>query len=446
MNTAHCTSRTLVLGLGSSGEAAARLLVSLGAMVTVLDTGNTATLKQRAANLCASGIACVLGEEAERFLRTAGRIDFAVLSPGIDPTVPLVRGVMERGITLIGELELAYRHCPWPVIAITGTNGKTTTTELTAAMLCGSSVRTVACGNIGRPFSDVVLENPPLDVVTLEVSSFQLETIRSFRPRISAWLNFSADHLDRYPSIESYFAAKKRIFENQSEEDTAVINASLNVGALRPRITRFSATAKDADFSLHNGTEIHFKGSKVLDLCESHFRGTHNAENFMAALGIGLAWGLSFETMSPPLLSCRPAAHRCEHIAERDGVTYVNDSKSTNADSLEKALLSVRPPVVLIAGGKEKGFAFDGLRDLLMSRVRTAILIGETRQRMRQNWEGVPMIECETLKDAVRAAKRLAQEGDTVLLSPGTSSFDMFKDYADRGNQFRELVTNDDTL
>ncbi len=445
MNIPDRTTKTVVLGLGSSGEAAARLLLSVGAIVTVLDSGKGAALDQRAARLAEAGIECILGPDAERFAKTSGHIGLAVISPGIDPVVPLVRGLVERGIDLIGELELAYQYCPWPVIGITGTNGKTTTTELTAAMLEGCGVRTVACGNIGRPFSDVVQANPALDVVTLEVSSFQLETIRSFRPRIAAWLNFSPDHLDRYRDMETYFAAKKRIFENQDENDSAVVNAAFDATRLRARLTRFSATAMDGDFCFHDGREILFRGEKVLDMADSHFQGVHNAENFMAALGIGRAWGLSFDAMCAPLLSCRPSAHRCERIAEIAGVVYVNDSKSTNADSLEKALLSVRGPVVLIAGGKEKGFAFDSLRELLMCRVRLAVLIGETRKRLRAEWAGVPMIECETLGDAVRAAKHTARPGDTVLLSPGTSSFDMFKDYADRGNQFRDLVLNQHT-
>jgi UDP-N-acetylmuramoylalanine--D-glutamate ligase len=445
LKTNYPNANVAVLGLGASGQAAARLVAALGAHATVLDSGDNESLRQKAATLAGERIECLLGAQAQD--AAGGRaFDLAVLSPGIDPAVPLVRALRDRGVALTGEMELGYSQCRWPVIAITGTNGKTTTTELVNAMLNSCGVRTIACGNIGRPFCDVVLENPDLDVITLEVSSFQLETISEFRPRVSAWLNFSPDHLDRYPTMTEYFDAKFRIFENQTANDHAIINASASLPPIAPRTVTFSGTSANAD--LHwDGRRIFHGGDPVFSVADSHFRGVHNAENLMAALAIGHTEGLTFEAMSAPLMECRPAAHRCEHVRELDGVTYINDSKSTNVDSLEKALLSMPERVVLIAGGKEKGFAFASIKELVRERVRCAVLIGETRARLREDWDGTTqLIEASSFGEAVDLARKTASPGDTVLLSPGTSSFDMFRDYADRGNQFRELVHQLKTL
>lgn len=426
-----------MLGLGASGEAAAGLLHREGAMVTVLDSAALEALRERAERLRRLGIRVKTGSDADGDTEA---YDFAVVSPGIDPAAPLVRNFIERRIDMIGELELAYEMCECPIIAITGTNGKTTTTELVATMLNDCGVRTIASGNIGLAFSSTIREAPLLDVVTLEVSSFQLETIRRFRPHVSVWLNLAPDHLDRYPSVEAYRDAKLRIFENQREEDFAIVNGREQLPPLRAQKITFSAYQTGGDFELRENVVL-FRGAPALDLAGVKLRGLHNAENFMAALAVGWAQGLSFEAMRPSLASYNPAPHRCEHLGEIAQVAYVNDSKATNLDALEKALLSQTAPVVLIAGGKDKGFGFEPLAKLVAEKAHTVILIGEMAPRIAASWQAVvPCRIAASLAEAVALARTAAHPGDTVLFSPGTSSFDMFKNYAERGDQFRTLA------
>lgn len=364
----------------------------------------------------------------------------AVVSPGIDPAARLARNFSTSKIEMIGELELGWRFCETPVIAVTGTNGKTTTTELIAQMLNACAQRTIACGNIGKPLSEVARERKPFDVLTVEVSSFQLETIQAFHPSISLWLNFAPDHLDRYHSIADYRVAKLRIFENQTEQDVVVVNITEVLPKIRPRRITFSAYSDQADFRLSNGAIV-YRDQAVLRLSGTKLRGLHNIENVMAALAAGLARGLSFAQMVPPLRNYEPRPHRCELVREVNGVDYVNDSKATNLDAMEKALRAQIKPVVLIAGGKDKGFTFDPLRTLVKEKVRSTILIGEMAESITRSWSGAVSSEiADSLVDAVERAHAVANPGDVVLFSPGTSSFDMFKSYADRGDQFRTLV------
>lgn len=424
-----------VLGLGRSGEAAARLLAQLGARVTALESGTPDAA--RLAQLRASGIEVVAGPEADAY---AGPCAFAVISPGIDPRTPLAQNFIRRGVTLISEIELAQRHCRRPVVAITGTNGKTTTTELVAAMFTGAGVVTEACGNIGKPFSEVVVEDEDLAVITLEVSSFQLERIVDFHPAVSVWLNFTPDHLDRYASAAEYRAAKLRVFDNQTASDFAVVNSRDALPPLAPRRITFSAHDLAADLYLRDDV-IHYQHEPLLPMRDVQLRGRHNAENLMAALGVGLARGLTADQMTLSLRAYRPQPHRCEWVRQLDGVDYVNDSKATNLDALEKALLADTRPVILIAGGKDKGFSFNTLTGLVAERASWVVLIGEMAERIAADWSGrVPCDRAGSLEEAVQIAWSLAKPGETVLLSPGTSSFDMFKSYADRGDQFRALV------
>ena len=428
-----------VLGLGRSGEAAARLLLDSGARVTVLDSGDPAPRRATADLLSSRGARVVLGNDA---LRCAQEFDFAVLSPGIDPVVALARRPVEAGIPLLGEIELAFRSCRCPVVAVTGTNGKTTTTGLTAALLAGAGWRTEACGNIGLPFSEVAARSASLDAVVVEISSFQLETTETFRPRVAVWTNFSANHLDRYPDVASYRAAKLRIFDRQTAEDYAVVNARAELPALRARRVTFSAArAVEADFSLGGGDVIMHRGESVIALSETRLRGPHNAENLMAALGAGLCLGLDLGAMLPAARAYAPPAHRCEFVRELDGVTWINDSKSTNLDALAQALQGQRGGIVLIAGGKNKGFDFAPVGDLVKERVHDAVLIGEMRDSIARDWSGGPSCHpVDSLEAAVTLARELAQSGDTVLFSPGTSSFDMFRSYEERGDLFKHLT------
>jgi len=427
-----------VLGAGLSGTAAALLLKAEGARVTVLDSAEEKNLlKSTIDNLRKEGVRVICGKAADEDSST---YQMAVLSPGIDPASRLARNFSGRKIDMIGELELGWRFCETPVIAVTGTNGKTTTTELLAQMLNACGQRTIACGNIGKPLSEVARERKPLDVLTVEVSSFQLETTHTFHPSISLWLNFAPDHLDRYRSVADYRAAKLRIFENQTEQDVAVVNAAEALPKIRPRRITFSAYSNQADFRLSNGAIV-YQNQAVLRLSDTKLRGLHNIENVMATLAAGVARGLLFEQMVPPLRNYEPRPHRCEFVREVDGVDYVNDSKATNLDAVEKALRSQTKPVILIAGGKDKGFTFAPLRSLVKEKARSTILIGEMAESIRRSWSGAVHSEiANSLADAVERAHVVAKPGNVVLFSPGTSSFDMFKSYADRGDQFRTLV------
>ncbi|HJW39015.1 MAG TPA: UDP-N-acetylmuramoyl-L-alanine--D-glutamate ligase [Candidatus Udaeobacter sp.] len=437
-NERYKNQHIAVLGAGLSGSAAALLLRSEGAQVTVLDSAEEKNLlKSTIDNLRAQGVSVICGAAADE---DSSAYQLAILSPGIDPASPLARNFLSRGIEVISELELGWRSCEIPVIAVTGTNGKTTTTELLAQMLNACGQRTIACGNIGKPLSEVARERQPFDVLTVEVSSFQLEAIETFHPSISLWLNFAPDHLDRYRSVADYRAAKLRIFENQTETDVAVVNRIEKFPAICPREVTFSAYSDQADFQLSDGAIV-YQNQAVLRLSDTKLRGLHNIENLMATLAAGMARRLSFKEMVPPLCEYEPRPHRCEFVREVSGVEYVNDSKATNLDAVDKALRAQRKPVILIAGGKDKGFSFDPLRSLVKEKVRSTILIGEMADSIRRSWGSA--VECEianSLADAVERAHARAKHGEVVLFSPGTSSFDMFKSYADRGDQFRALV------
>ena len=439
MTTDYTGKRAAVLGLGRSGDAAARLLLDAGAAVTVLDSGEPEPRRTAADQLSSRGARVVLGDDA---LRCAMDFDLAVLSPGIDPVAPLARRPLEAGIPLLGEIELAFRHCKCPVVAITGTNGKTTTTGLVAALLAAAGLRVEACGNIGLPFSEVAARSENLDAAVVEISSFQLETTDTFRPRVAVWTNFSANHLDRYPDVDSYRAAKLRIFERQTGDDFAVLNAKEDFPALRARLVKFTAApGVPADFTLSSDGTILHRGESVIALGETKLRGPHNAENLMAALAAGLCLGADLRAMLPGARTYAPPPHRCEFVRDVDGVTWINDSKSTNLDALARALQGQTGGVILIAGGKNKGFGFAPVAALVKERVRSAVLIGEMRDSIARDWAAATC--CRTavsLEEAVSSAHELSRPGDTVLFSPGTSSFDMFRSYEERGDLFKQLT------
>jgi UDP-N-acetylmuramoylalanine--D-glutamate ligase len=426
--------RVVVLGLGISGMEASKLLQDHGARVTVRDDGAAnATLLERAAALRTRGIDVELRDQ----IAPSAQFDFGVLSPGINPHAPLVQ--MLGGIPLMGELEMAYRFCECPIVAITGTNGKTTTTELIDAMFRAAGWKTMTSGNIGTAFSTAVRASAELDVMVLEVSSFQLEHIVEFRPRVSVHLNLTPDHLDRYSSMAEYEEAKWEIFRNQTEEDYAVVNANLTLPHIAaPRIT-FSVNGA-ADYQLQEGWLL-AQGEPVLEQSTTNLIGPHNAENMLAALAVTDLFQIPREAATAALRAYRPLPHRLEKVGEIAGVAFLNDSKATNIDALEKALLAMSRPVVLLAGGKDKGLDFKGLAPLLREKARAVVLIGQMTEKLFAVWNSaVPCHRVGTLAGAVEKTRQLAQPGDVVLFSPGCSSYDMFKDFEDRGDQFRELV------
>jgi UDP-N-acetylmuramoylalanine--D-glutamate ligase len=427
-----------VLGFGESGVAAAELLLCEGARVTVLDAG--AERSGGAAEAFAGrGVRFAWGAAAEAEA-AAGGYDLAVLSPGIDPATPLVRGLAGRGVEVVGEFEFASGYCRCPSAAVTGSNGKTTTTALAAAVLAGCGLRAEAAGNCSPAFSAVVGRTAGLDAIVLEASSFQLETVRAFHPKVAALLNLSPNHLDRYRSMEEYREAKLRIFANQGPGDVAVVNAREEWPGLKAEVVRFSAALGGADYGLRDG-RVTYRGEAVCDLRGAKLKGAHNAENAMVALAIGRAFGLEFGAMEAVVREFAPPAHRCEIVRTLGGVEWVNDSKSTSLEAMEKALVAEERPVVLIAGGKDKGFGFEPIGELVGRKCRRAVLIGEMAGRIEAAWSG--RVACERaagLAEAVAAARAAARPGDVVLFSPGTSSFDMFANFVDRGNRFRSLV------
>lgn len=426
-----------ILGAGGSGYAAAALARRRGAEVAAFDSGDPEKLAAATARFADIGVALTCGEAA---LHAPRRFDLTVLSPGIDRVWPIARAFDEASGELIGEIEFAWRMGSAPVIAITGTNGKTTTTGLVTAMLRGAGLRAIAAGNIGLPYSEVVLSGESYDWIVLEVSSFQLETIAGFAPRIAVWLNFAPDHMDRYATVEDYHAAKFRVFENLGADGLAVCKLESNPGPAARTVT-FSAFCQDAVLGYGSGEIVHRESGRAFPFSSCRLQGKHNAENVMAALAVADELGLAWDLVRKPIQEFSPPPHRCEKVAVIDGVTYLNDSKSTNLHSLESALAGQEDPVVLIAGGKNKGLDFSELRPLAAKMVREAVCIGEIAGQIEVAWNGaVPCRAAGSLEKAVAEARNLARPGEIVLFSPGTSSFDMFSGYEARGEAFRKAV------
>ena len=423
----------MILGVGRSGRAAAQLALSRGGKVTIHDSAGEEAF---------SGVPSEVARHPRATLESGRQCqaDLVVISPGIETGGEFAQSYAEGAGEFIGETEFAARIYEGQVVGITGTNGKTTTTELVQRILSSGGLSCEACGNYGRPLADVVLDEPHPDAVALELSSFQLETIETFRPNVAVWLNFSPDHMDRYRSVDDYRAAKLRIFENQREEDTAVVRLGEEVGELKASSVRFSATERGGDYEL-NGTTVFSGGEQVVDLHDSRLRGIHNAENVMAAVAVGQALGVSLESARRALKGYAPPLHRCELIRTLDGVEYINDSKATNLHALEAALLSQGRPTILIAGGKEKGLNYEPLLPLLKKLVESVVVFGEIGERLELLFsQAVSTRRAGSLEVAVGYARSAAKHGGTVLFSPGTSSFDMFSGYEERGDAFRAAV------
>ncbi len=426
--------RVAILGAGRSGRAAAELALEQGGIVTLYD----AAASPEAFENLTEGIAChpLATEETGRDCEC----DIAVISPGIETAGDFAQAFARGAEEFIGETEFAARYYKGLVVGITGTNGKTTTTELVQRMVMAGGMSCEACGNYGRPLSDVVLGATPPEAVSLELSSFQLETIDAFRPNVAIWLNFSSDHMDRYHSVAEYHSAKRRIFENQQPEDTAVVRLGEEVGSLAATRVTFSGTDSGGDYEIQ-GSVILAEGARALDLRETRLRGVHNAENVMAAVAAARALGVSREAAFEALSGYAPPLHRCELVRTLDGVEYINDSKATNLHALEAALLSQDRPTVLIAGGKEKGLDYAPLLPRLGKLVEAVVVFGEIRENLAETFSQMVITRvAESLEEAVDIARNAASRGGTVLFSPGTSSFDMFSGYEERGDAFRVTV------
>jgi UDP-N-acetylmuramoylalanine--D-glutamate ligase len=446
-----------VVGLARSGESATRLLLEVGARVTIADTKDEAQLAEMLERLDRAKLTVRVGVECGSSLEGA---DLVVISPGVPLRSPLLVAARRCGVPVIGELELASWFLTTPIVAITGTNGKSTTVTLIGEMLKRSGMRAFVGGNLGTPLSEAATAErrahgvSPYDYVVAEVSSFQLETIKRFRPWFAAVLNITTDHMDRYETVEEYVEAKARIFENQTERDLALLNLDdERVAALRPRVRGRVWGLARSDLRRHGIEEgVWWDGQEVIAavdgrtevICrreEIRLPGAHNLANAMAATAAGLACRCPVPTIRETLRTFPGIEHALEMVRERRGVRFINDSKGTNVDAVLKALESFDGPIVLIAGGRDKGGDFERLREAVRRRVTHLILIGEAAPRLHEALRDCrQIIRAPSLKAAVEEAASVAPAGSVVLFSPACASFDMFVDYRDRGRQFKQLV------
>lgn len=441
--------KILVIGAARSGLGAAEYLRGKGAKITLTDSKPAEKLGDLVMSLKGLGIELVLGRDPEVY---PGAYDYAVISPGVPLTVPIARKITGLGIPLTGELETAFRDTTAPYIAITGTNGKTTTTALTGQIFLDAGRPVFVGGNIGTPLVTGIKDLTPGHVVVAEISSFQLETIDSFRPKVSVIINITPDHLNRHGNMEGYTAAKARIFENQQADDFTVLNYDdPRVRALAEktagRVIFFSRKVLlESGVYMSNGEiTVDFNGIKagVIHKEEIFIKGEHNLENALAATAASVCMGIKPELIARTLKSFPGVAHRLEYVADIDGVTYINDSKGTNPDSTIKALEAYDRPVVLIAGGMNKGSDFNQLARLIKAKARTVVVIGETAPIIKEALEGQgfsAIIQANDFPETVFLAKQAALPGDIVLLSPACASWGMFNNFEERGNLFKSLV------
>ncbi len=424
--------KVAVLGCGRSGIAAARLALCRGAReACIFDASPTATCSEE-------GIGFVPGATEEDARRYAAEL--VVISPGIEADIPWTLAFACAGAPIIGETELAYAYCKARIVAITGTNGKTTTTALLEHILLAAGHTAKACGNYGYPLSALVMEEPQPEFAVLEVSSFQMETIVNFRPEVAIWLNFAPDHMDRYRKVEDYYEAKKRIFENMDKSQLAIVRVGENLPGLRPRRVEFSAVDSGGQL-FYTGGSIMERGEALMSLRGTAMEQAHNAENSMAAILACRALGLTDAEIAEGIHSFAPPGHRCETVAEMDGVLWLNDSKSTNLHSTEAAVRSQTRPVILLAGGKDKGLDYSAINPMLQQKARLCVSFGQIAEQLERTFSPVcQTVRVNTVDEAVAVAAAHAQRGDVVLFSPGTSSFDQFTGYVQRGQCFREAV------
>ena len=442
--------KVLVLGAGRSGVAAARFLAARGAVVALNDRKALIDWPNEALHLKADGVGLMAGEVPSWLL---DQIELVVLSPGVPANSIPVRYAERAGAEVIGEVELAFRFLKGRVVGITGTNGKTTTTALIGELLKDAGLPTQVGGNIGTPLISLTDESRDDGWTVVELSSYQLETTKEFRPAVAVVLNVMPDHMDRYESLMDYAAAKHRIFLNQTFEDVAVLNADDEIVSswargLSAHVVLFS-TERDLEEGLFlRGRELVCRTSEgervLMTRDEMQLKGLHNVQNVLAALAAGLACGASPESMRETVRRFAPVEHRLERVAEVGGVTFYNDSKATNVDAAVKAVeaLAEEPGrIVLILGGRGKNAPYAPLAPLVEKRGRALVLVGEDAERIEQELGAyAPVERAADMPDAVRRAGRLAQPGDAVLLAPACASFDMFTSYEHRGRVFKEAV------
>jgi len=438
--------RALVVGLGKSGVASALFMKAHGARVTVSDTKSGDELRNEIPVLLDHGITVETGGHGDRTFRGQ---DLIVVSPGVPVDAPPLVQARSLGETVIGEIELAAQFLPGPIVAITGSNGKTTTTTLTGEIMTAAGLPTLVGGNIGTPAISLAERAKPETVVVLEISSFQLETIQTFRPKIAIVLNVTPDHLDRHRTFEIYTDAKARIFENQQGSDFAVLNADdptcVVMGArTRAKVFWFSRQKEVQQGTWVRDGNIVFRDSsgqrEILQVSEIPLKGAHNLENVLAAVCSGVLMGCAPDKVRQAVRDFKAVEHRLEFVATIAGVDYYNDSKATNVDATIKALESFPANIHLILGGKDKGSDYTVLNDLIRQRVKRVYTIGAAAAKIESQVKGAEVVHSETLENAIRKAHATAQGGDVVLLAPACASFDQFKNYEHRGKVFKEIV------
>lgn len=438
--------RALVIGMGRTGIASTRVLLDEGAEVTLADTRSAAQLGERLVQAERLGVPLITELGAG-----APKADFAVVSPGVAPDSPVLRVLRERGTPVISEIELAFSLAKAPIVAVTGTNGKGTTVTIIGEMLKAAGREVVVAGNIGLALVGEVRRVGPEGIIVAEISTFQLEGIVDFRPRVGVLLNILADHLDRHGSVEEYARLKRRLFENQTESDEAVINHD---DSLAMDITR-GISSRRRFFSLHDTDCNAYRAAGALfvktdtvprRICaeaEVPLIGEHNVQNVLAASLAASICGVPAAVIAEVIRRFRVPEHTLEFVKEINGVRFINDSKGTNPAATSAALEAMDGPTILIAGGQHKNTDLTLLGRQIAAHVKSLILIGEAAESIREAAESAGLqcaVRCESLEEAVQEAFSRAEPGDTVLMSPACASFDMFADYAERGRRFKEAV------
>lgn len=439
----------LVCGMARSGIAAATLLQKQCAVVTLQDMKKREDVPQAALDLEQKGVVLYTGKNPDDI---AQKQDLIVLSPGVPCDLDFIQKAEQAGVSVISEVELAYTETHCPITAITGTNGKTTTTTLVGEMMKTVYPNTAIVGNIGIPYSEKVDTLTVDDWVVAEISSFQMEKAKTFCPHISAVLNITPDHLNRHKTMGNYIAMKERIFANQTEHDYCILNHADDVCRNMAEKTKaqvfFFSSQKVLEKGIYLENEnIYIKWNNIdeilLSVKELKLLGIHNYENVMAATAMAICANIPLENIRAVLRAFAGVEHRIEYVATIDGVDYYNDSKGTNTDASIRAVLAMEKPIVLIGGGYDKGVCFDTWTQLFKSRVKHLVLIGVTAPQIRQSAEKygfTAITECETFEDAINECRKQATSGDCVLLSPACASWGMFDNYEQRGNLFKEQV------
>mgnify|MGYP004620805519 FL=1 len=442
--------KVLVFGLGISGIGAGKILEEHGADVVLYD-GNQKLTEEKVRKQLGedSNARIVIGEFPEEILEN---LDMTVLSPGVPTDLPVIEKMRKQGVTVIGEVELAYQYGKGDVLAITGTNGKTTTTTLLGEIMKNYQDNVYVVGNIGTPYTTAASLMTDDTITVAEMSSFQLESIVDFRPRVSAILNFTPDHLNRHHTMEAYVNAKKNIAKNQTEDDYCILNYEDELTRefgkeVKAKVLYFSSQRKlEEGIYLEDGNIIYHYGNvseKICHVDELQILGTHNHENVMAACAMAAVYGVPVEKIRESVKAFKGVEHRIEYVTEKDGVAYYNDSKGTNPDAAIKGIQAMNRPTVLIGGGYDKGSEYTEWINSFDGKVKKLILIGDTKEKIAEDARKCGFTDYEfadTFEEAVLTAAKIAESGEAVLLSPACASWDMFPSYEVRGEKFKEIV------